>query len=416
MIGRETEDAWLAATPDGSDISIYIHIPFCRRLCWFCACRTQGTKTDAPLARYVASVLDEAAAIRATLPESIRLVRLHLGGGTPTILPAGLMVELLEGIKSTFGFEAMDELSVEIDPTEIDSERVDILARYGLNRASLGVQDFEPAVQQAIGRLQSVDETRETAGMLAEAGVSALNIDLLYGLPFQTRESLQRTLDDVISLKPTRLALYGYAHVPWMSKRQQVIPTDALPGPEERFDLFLDARQRFLDEGYVEIGIDHFALPSDSLAKAKAGGRLARSFQGYTDDRVPRLIGLGASAISRFPQGFVQNHSATAQYQNEVAAGHSAAARGVRLDRGDRTKGDIIEALMCYHAVTLEELNAPAPEAVEWLRELAATYAEAIDFDGLTFSILEWARPLVRIFAAELGRTVAEEQTYSAAI
>lgn len=344
------------------------------------------------------------------------MVRLHLGGGTPTILPAPLMAQLLDGIKTTFGGDALEEVSVEIDPTEIDRARLEVLAQHGLNRVSLGVQDFDPAVQQAIGRHQSVEDTRATAAMLAELGVSALNIDLLYGLPFQTRDSLRHTLDDVISLKPTRLALYGYAHVPWMSKRQQMIPTDALPGPEQRFDLFLDARQRFLDEGYVEIGIDHFALPNDSLAVAKAEGRLARSFQGYTDDRVPRLIGLGASAISRFPEGYIQNHSATALYQAAIGAGHSAAARGVKLYRSDRTKGDIIEALMCYHAVSLDALDSPVPEAVDWLRELATAHPDAIDFDGATLTLKDWARPLVRIFAAELGRTGAGAQTYSAAI
>ncbi len=350
------------------------------------------------------------------MPESIRVVRLHLGGGTPTILPAELMEELLSGIASIFGFSALEELSVEIDPTEVDAERIAVLAKHGLNRVSLGVQDFDPAVQRAIGRHQSVEETRATARMLADVGVTALNIDLLYGLPFQTYESLQRTLEDVLSLKPTRLALYGYAHVPWMSKRQQVIPTDALPGPEERYELFLGARARFLEVGYVEIGIDHFALPDDGLAVAKAEGRLARSFQGYTDDRVPRLIGLGASAISRFPEGYVQNQSATAQYQTVVEAGHSPTARGVVLAGPERTKGELIEALMCYHTVSLDTLNQPVPEAADWLRDLAVAYPDAMSFDGNTLEIYEWARPLVRIFAARLGETASEAQTYSAAI
>ena len=415
-VGGADRTRWLSDTPDRSDISLYAHIPFCRRLCWFCACRTQGTKTDAPLARYVASLLDEAEAVRAILPVRIRTRRLHLGGGTPTILPAALMDRLLTGLAVRFGSADLDEFSVEIDPTEIDAERVAVLAAHGLNRASLGVQDFDPKVQEAIGRLQSVDDTRATAQMLANLGVTALNIDLLYGLPFQTRESLSRTLDDVVSLNPTRLALYGYAHVPWMSKRQQLIPSDALPGPEARFDLFQDARARLLLEGFVEIGIDHFARPGDSLAVARDEGRLARSFQGYTDDRVDRLIGLGASAISRFPEGYVQNHSATAKYQSEIAAGRSSSARGVRLTEADRAKGDIIEALMCYHAVSLDRLSDPVPEAADWLRDLAENAGDAVDFDGRRLSIRPWAHPLVRIFAARLGRTAAGAQTYSAAI
>ena len=415
-VGGEHRTRWLSGTPDGADISLYAHIPFCRRLCWFCACRTQGTKTDAPLARYVASLLDEAEAVRAALPATIRMRRLHLGGGTPTILPAPLMDRMLAGLDARFGIQELEEMSVEIDPTEIDAGRLAVLAAHGLNRASLGVQDFDPRVQQAIGRLQSVEVTRDTVRMLADVGVTALNIDLLYGLPFQTRESLSRTLDDVIGLNPTRLALYGYAHVPWMSKRQQVIPTDALPGPEMRFDLSQEARARLLAEGFVEIGIDHFARPGDGLAIARDTGRLARSFQGYTDDRVPRLIGLGASAISRFPEGFVQNYSATAKYQAEIAEGRPTAARGVRLSKADRVKGDIIEALMCYHAVSLDALTDPVPEAAEWLRDLVEGCGDAVDFDGNRLSIQPWARPLVRIFAARLGRTVAGAQTYSAAI
>jgi len=350
------------------------------------------------------------------MPATTRLVRLHLGGGTPTILPAGLMDQLLVGIKAIFGSDALEEFSVEIDPTEVGHDRLEVLAKHGLNRASLGVQDFDPKVQKAIGRMQSVEETRSTVAMLAELGVSALNIDLLYGLPFQTRDSLRRTLDDVLSLSPTRIALYGYAHVPWMSKRQQVIPTAALPNPEQRFDLFLDAQSRFVHAGYDAIGIDHFALPEDSLAQARKQGRLARSFQGYTDDKVSRLIGLGASAISRFPEGYAQNQSATAHYQSEVAAGHSAVARGVVLHGWDRTKGDIIEALMCYHAVDLGDLEAPVDEAASWLADLATAWPEAMRFDGNRLDIHEWAHPLVRIFAARLGQTVSEEQTYSAAI
>ena len=317
----ETVESWLSTVPSGADVSLYVHVPFCRRLCWFCACRTQGTKTDGPLARYVETLLAEIAMVRAQLPEDIRVARLHLGGGTPTILSPALMDRLLGALDDAFGLGARDEFSVEIDPVEIDAPRLEVLARHGLNRASLGVQDFDPKVQEAIGRVQSVEETRAAVDMLRDLGVTDLNFDLLYGLPFQTEASLDRTLDQVLDIGPGRLALYGYAHVPWMSKRQMVIPVDALPAPETRHALFEQARMRLLGAGHVQIGIDHFARPDDGLARALVERRLARNFQGYTEDRVPWLIGLGASAISRYPQGYAQNQPATALYQAAIASG-----------------------------------------------------------------------------------------------
>lgn len=407
---------WLKATPDGSDISLYVHIPFCRRLCWFCACRTQGTKTDAPLGRYVASVLAEMAMVRARLPQNIRVRRLHLGGGTPTILPVDLINELLGGLDKTFGLGGLDEFSVEIDPTEVDSDRLRALSDFGMNRASLGVQDFDPRVQKAIGRKQSIEETARTSDALRALGVAAVNIDLLYGLPFQTMDSLRQTLDHVMALEPTRLALYGYAHVPWMSKRQVVIPTDALPGPEDRYALFDLARRHFLGEKYLQIGIDHFALQEDGLALALVERRLARSFQGYTDDRVPRLIGLGASSISRLPQGYLQNQAATALYQASIAKGQLAAFRGFALDAAAEARAEIIEQLMCYHSVRVADLHTKNDRVQHWLNCLAADYPDAIRFDGRILTIEPWARPLVRIFAARLGQERSEQQTFSAAI
>ncbi|MEC7667861.1 MAG: oxygen-independent coproporphyrinogen III oxidase, partial [Pseudomonadota bacterium] len=320
-----TTQSWLTATPHGSEVSLYIHIPFCRRLCYFCACRTQGTKTDAPLERYVRTLIGEIDMVRDQLPVDVTVRRLHFGGGTPTLLSPDFLTALLDALHGSFGLDDLDEFSVEIDPTEVDKARIDVLARYGMNRASLGVQDFDPRVQKAIGREQGFDTTRATVDMLAEAGVDEVNIDLLYGLPFQTMGSLEKTIDQVLQLNASRLALYGYAHVPWVSKRQVVIPFEALPDPETRFDLFERAQKLLLGQGYLQVGIDHFARPHDGLARAMIDRRLARSFQGYTDDRVPRLIGLGASSISKYPEGYVQNQPATAMYQGMIEAGRLAA-------------------------------------------------------------------------------------------
>lgn len=416
-VGRDVASQWLAATPDGAELSIYVHIPFCRRLCWFCACRTQGTKTDAPLGRYVESLVQEIGMVRDRLPEDVKVTRLHLGGGTPTLLPVPLLRRLMTALSDAFDLDALHEFSVEIDPTEIDEERMNVLIDTGLNRASIGVQDFDPKVQDAIGRTQSRDITAKTVDMLQQRGIKWLNIDLLYGLPYQSLESLSKTLSDVLALGPTRLALYGYAHVPWMSKRQMVIPSNALPEPEERFDLFELAQRKLLDEDFLQIGIDHFARPDDGLSRAMREGRLGRSFQGYTDDRVPRLIGLGASSISRFPEGYVQNQPATALYQGTIADNQLAAYRGIALTPRDRAKGEIIEELMCYHSVSMHRLKSATGEVKHWLSSLAAARPDALRFDGERLILEEWAQPLVRIFAAEIGETLTtQDQTYSAAI
>jgi oxygen-independent coproporphyrinogen-3 oxidase len=305
---------------------------------------------------------------------------------------------------------------VEIDPTEIDAERILLLAARGLTRASIGIQDFEPAVQRAIGREQSVEATEATVLSLRAAGVRGLNFDLLYGLPFQTRTTLRCTLDAALRLDPGRLALYGYAHVPWMSQRQSLVPTDALPSAEARFDLFEMARERLLAEGFVQVGIDHFARPDDPLARAAAEGRLARSFQGYTDDRVARLVGFGTSAISKYPQGYVQNEVATARYQACITEGRGAAARGVALTVEDRARAELIEHLMCYYAIDRAALTDQCPAAEGWLTALSATYPDAVRDDGRTLSMAPWAHPLVRVVAADLAGTTSAPARYSAAI
>ena len=212
------------------------------------------------------------------------------------------------------------EFSVEIDPNEIDGARLDALAAAGMNRASIGVQDFDDTIQQSIGRLQGYDITREAVEGIRARGVTSLNCDILYGLPHQTRDRITESVQKLLSLSPDRVALYGYAHVPWMAKRQQLIPSDALPTPEERLALYDTARKLFLWDGYNEIGIDHFATPGDGLSLAQKTGQLRRNFQGYTDDTAEVLIGVGASSISRFPQGYAQNAPATGAHTKPPSA------------------------------------------------------------------------------------------------
>ena len=248
------------------------------------------------------------------------------------------------------------EFSVEIDPNEIDDARLDALAAAGMNRASIGVQDFDPEIQKTIGREQSYELTSDVADMIRARGVRSLNADILYGLPHQTAARIADSVQKLLTLSPDRVALYGYAHVPWMSRRQQMIPSDAMPTPEERLRLFETARRLFSWDGYARSASTTSPRPDDGMATALAAGTLRRNFQGYTDDTAPVLIGLGASSISRFPQGYAQNASGTSDHTKAIRAGHFSTHRGHAFAGEDLLRARIIEALMCDFHVSRAEL------------------------------------------------------------
>ena len=302
-LGADTFNNWIGDISPGSSISLYIHVPFCRRLCWFCACRTQGTQSDAPVLAYLETLRSELGLLRTRLPEGVKLSRLHWGGGTPTLLSPSMMTDLAGIIADVAPFAENAEFSVEIDPNEIDEARLDALAEAGLTRASIGVQDFDPEIQQAIGRIQSYEMTRDAVEMVRARGIASVNADILFGLPHQTRARMTESVQKLLSLNPDRVALYGYAHVPWIARRQTMIPSEALPTPEERLELYETARKLFLWDGYAEIGIDHFATANDKLTKARDAGNLRRNFQGYTDESSDVLIGIGCLVHIAVPAG-----------------------------------------------------------------------------------------------------------------
>lgn len=419
-VGPETFINWIEAIPAGSEISLYLHVPFCRRLCWFCACRTQGTSSDAPVLAYANVLKTEIALLKRHLAPGVRLSRLHWGGGTPTLLPADTMRDLAATVFEAVPMAERAEFSVEIDPNEIDAARLDALAASGMNRASIGVQDFDPEIQKTIGREQSYELTKQVADMIRERGIASLNADILYGLPFQTNARIADSVQKLLTLNPDRVALYGYAHVPWMSRRQQMIPSDAMPTPQERLALFETARQLFTWDGYDEIGIDHFARPTDGMAKAAKAGTLRRNFQGYTDDTAPVLVGLGASSISRFPQGFAQNASGTADYTRAIRDGRFSTHRGHVFTGEDVMRARIIEALMCDFHVSRSEILANFAVKAERLDGMLRNAADGfpgmvkLDADGL--SILPQGRPLTRMIARAFDAYDQTKAQHSAAI
>lgn len=419
-VGPDTFVQWIEAIPAGSEISLYMHVPFCRRLCWFCACRTQGTSSDEPVRAYAKVLKAELALLKRHLAPGVRLSRLHWGGGTPTLMPADMMRDLAATVFDAVQMGEGAEFSVEIDPNEVDADRLDALVASGMNRASIGVQDFDPEIQKTIGREQSYELTKQVADMIRDRGVASLNADILYGLPFQTNTRIADSVQKLLTLSPDRVALYGYAHVPWMSRRQQMIPSDAMPTPQERLALFETARKLFVWDGYDEVGIDHFARPTDGMAKAAKAGTLRRNFQGYTDDTSPVLVGLGASSISRFPQGFAQNASGTADHTKAIREGHFSTHRGHAFSGEDLLRARIIEALMCDFRVDRAEIlasHAVTAERLETLlRGAVAAFPGMVTLDDVALTILPQGRALTRMVARAFDAYDQTKAQHSAAI
>ena len=353
VVGEEQYRNWLKSVPTQHPASIYLHVPFCRSMCWYCGCHTSVTKREDPIAAYAAGLRTEARLVAETIGQRMPISHVHFGGGTPTIMPPDIFVDLVGALRRSFFVVPDAEIAVEIDPRTLTEAMTEALGYCGVNRVSLGVQSFDPAVQRAINRMQGFEQTAAAIERLRRAGVNRINFDLLYGLPLQTVDSCLDTVAKCIELRPDRFSVFGYAHVPSFKKHQRKIAEDGLPNSIERHRQSETIAEALVDAGYVRIGLDHFALPEDSLAIAKREARLKRNFQGYTDDCADTLIGLGASAIGRMPQGFVQNIVATRDYLARISQDGLATAKGYAFTTDDRFRADIIERIMCDLAVDL---------------------------------------------------------------
>lgn len=412
-VGPRETAAWISGLPSNAALSLYMHIPFCRSLCWYCGCATTVANTPQPVAAYLATLKAEIAHVAALVPPAHHVRHVHWGGGSPNTLSPE-EIDTLAGITRTlFEIDSDAEFAVEIDPRFMDAARVAAFRRAGVNRVSIGVQDFEPAVQAAINRHQPYEMTRDVVLRLREAGIGSINIDLVYGLPGQTQSSVARTLDLVLELDPDRLAVFGYAHLPERIRHQQLICSASLAGPADRLGQANRVARKLLAHGYLRVGLDHFAKPADPLA----AGPVNRNFQGYTTDTADALIGFGASSISRFPQGYAQNAARVPDYHERVGKRRLATARGIALSDDDRIRGHVIERLMCDLAFSGEALAAQfGAAAAAPLIEEARLVVEA-DRDGLVeatpdgFRVSERGRPFVRsicaCFDAYLGQSTA---------
>lgn len=410
-VGAEEYAAWLDALPEQARLSLYLHIPFCNTLCWYCGCSTKAVQRYEPVAAYLETLQSEMALVAAHLKPQQRTSHIHWGGGTPNILSTGDIEKLAQATRAHFNLADDAEFAIEVDPRALDRDRIAAFARAGVNRASVGVQDFDEQVQTAINRLQSFEMTRDVIAEFRAQGINGINVDLVYGLPHQTRDSVQSTIEKVLTLAPNRIAIFGYAHLPSRFKHQTLIDDDALPGVVERFAQANRLAHALSAAGYVRIGLDHFARPDDPLAT----GPVARNFQGYTTDASDALIGLGATAIGRLPDGYVQNAVPTADYQRRIGEGKLATVRGIRLSDTDRMRGFVIERLMCDLTFPARELvdrfgTAAQPLIAEAQALVEADQDRLVEADGQSFRVTERGRPFVRAIASCFDSYLADSE------
>ncbi|TDH63495.1 oxygen-independent coproporphyrinogen III oxidase [Dankookia rubra] len=376
-LGDAEYRGWLAGIRPEHPLSLYLHIPYCASLCWYCGCHTTVTRNEGRIARYGAALLREAALLQAALPAHAGVAAIHLGGGTPSTLGAAGLRTLLAGLRGTFGIRPDAELAIELDPRVLDEEIVAALAEGGITRASFGVQDIDPAVQRRIGRTQPQETVARGIGWLRAAGIRGINLDLMYGLPGQTGAQVAATARFAAQLGADRVAVFGYAHVPWMKPHQNAIHTEDLPGALERLRQAETAEQVLVAAGYEAIGLDHFARPEDPIAAAARGGALRRNFQGYTTDAAPVLLGMGTSSIGGIEAaGYAQNEPNERRWVAAVEAGTLPIRRGRAVTAEDRLRRHCIERVMCDFAL---DLAALPPALVAEVRPALA----ALEADGL---------------------------------
>ena len=374
---------WLANRNVGGAVrplALYVHLPFCDTICYYCACNKIITKDHGRSARYLKYLQREIRLAAESLGEDRLVGQMHWGGGSPTFLSEGELEELIGMIRSEFRLDPAGEYAIEIDPRKVGAEKIGLLARLGFNRVSLGVQDFNPEVQKAVHRIQSVDETLEVVLAARRNGFKSVNVDLIYGLPKQGVESFERTLETVIACDPDRIALYSYAHLPAVFKPQRRIAEADLPRPETKLAILVRSIERLQAAGYLYIGMDHFAKPGDDLAVAQRQGRLTRNFQGYSSAGDSDIVGLGVSAISKVGPVYAQNVKTLDEYYGRLESGEIPVLRGIELTPDDLARRAVIQALACHFAVSKEGISI----------------AHLIDFD--------------RYFAAELGELKEMEE------
>ena len=409
----------------GRPLSLYVHIPFCNTICYYCACNKIITKDHGRSAKYIKYLGKELVLQAQALDGGREVVQLHWGGGTPTFLSHDEMRRLMALIRQHFQLLPDGEYSIEVDPRKVDRATVALLAELGFNRMSVGVQDFEPAVQQAVNRVQSLEETRVVIDAARQFGFQSVSIDLMYGLPRQNVASFERTLDDILALSPDRLSVYNYAHLPHLAKPQRRIIEAELPSPDVKLQILQRAIDKLTAAGYVFIGMDHFAKPDDELAIAQRRGRLHRNFQGYSTHAEADLMAFGVSAISKVGPTYCQNVRTLDDYYDRLDHGVLPVMRGIELTADDLLRRSIIQALMCHFALSIESIEIA--HLIDFRSYFAAELADLaemqqaglLEIDEQWITVLPKGRMLVRVIAMAFDRYLRhdrERQRYSKVI
>lgn len=405
-VGHDDMESALDTVANGTPVSLYLHIPYCREICWYCGCNTGAANRSARLTAYLARLHEEIDLVAARLSGRERITRIAFGGGSPNAIPPAEFGRLVAHARKAFRSDDA-VLSVELDPRGFDASWGAAIHDAGVTRASLGVQTFDTALQARIGRVQPTTGIARTVELLREAGVTSINFDLMYGLPGQGMASLSATMEQALALSPERLAVFGYAHVPHLIPRQRRIAAHDLPDVKERFGLAAYAHDRLTGAGYAAVGFDHFAHRDDALARAAQDGTLRRNFQGFTEDPADVLIGLGASAISQFPDRILQNEKNAGRWHMAIEQGCFATTRGLHRSRQDQLRGAAIESILCQGRADLSGI----PDAGA-IANLLAPY-EALGLvhrEGARLRLANDALPYARTIAATLD-TYRQENT-----
>ncbi|MDX1975898.1 MAG: oxygen-independent coproporphyrinogen III oxidase [Rickettsiales bacterium] len=375
-------ESWIRDIAAATPISLYVHIPYCKKLCWFCGCNTQITQKYGPVESYLELLFKEIRLVAGKMGRRQLVSHIHFGGGSPTLLTPQDFEQVMVLLGETFTIQPGAVIAIEADPRGMSEAKMASYAKHGVNRISIGVQDFDPAVQEAVSRIQPFRTVYNAVRTCHEYGVDDISIDLIYGLPKQNLESFKQTLEYTLLLDPGRIALFGYAHVPWKKKNMRLISEDDLPDANERFAMFDAATACFKAAGYVPIGLDHFAKCDDSMAVALKEHRLRRNFQGYTTDKSEVILGLGASAISSFAQGYVQNATSVDTYEKALSSGTLATARGFSLSAEDLLRRSIINSLMCYFEADIASLCEKVGQQVSMFDDVFL-HLKQMQADGL---------------------------------
>ena len=386
-------------------ISLYFHVLYCKKLCWYCACHKEISRSSKTSAHYTMQLCDELD-LRAPLLRGRKVTQIHFGGGTPTFLEPRDIQNLMRHVRMRFDVAPDAEIAIEIDPRACTSEHIDVLAKCGFNRASIGVQDVNVHVQRAINRVQPFDDTAACIEHLRQVGIDHINLDLIYGLPKQSLNTIEETIDQVLELSPDRLAVYGYAHVPWLHPAQKLLERHTLPDSSQRLDMLSALINTLESKGYVHIGMDHFAKPEDSLSRALEDGTLQRNFQGYSTQRGVDIQGVGPSAISATPYHYAQNHKQLADWRSDLRSATLPVMRGYLTTEEDRLRREIIMEIMCKRVVDLDaiatsyELESVHDAFPRALRELEQHEANGlIEIGAKALYITELGRHFLRNLA-----------------